>query len=553
VAISIPANAPPPLPQTPIQVEVLALREGQVVEARVVGVGTGGNTQLTVNGQLVDAALSVRLKPDVLIQLLVQGSGSNSKLTVLPQPSQGQGQPAVPTQPGAQPQPQSQPTQVVSQLGSTIAPAQTSTSATYQGQMPTQPVATQTAASQTTTINVQPSMVPVPLSNAPTQAATPQAPNVTAISTGVTGTTQTSPAAVQLEPGTVFRVQIQGSGTTARPVLVPVTNPNTASPSNQTSAQNIVPLAVQSQLQQAVSQTVQNAVVRQDSITTLLTSLAGLGAKLADLPKPVAQAGAEVLAGRLNLSAKPLDGEGLKQALTRSGVLFENTLQKSAGQPLPQGDLKSALLSLRSELRLWLGGDAQVKPQSQQPPPPPTPGAHPRASKPVNLPLPPNLSGTEAGARLAGQSEAARMQLSQLSSLSDGSFRSAQGPAGAASEINIELPMLFGGEMSVDQFQIFKDGSNGQDRENDGEWKMRFSINFSQTGEVGATVSLRGGKTGVMLWAEREDTAALLQESQDELEEALAARGLEPGAIRCRHGHPPQSQKPVGAFMDNCS
>lgn len=91
MAISIPANAPPPLPQTPIQVEVLALREGQVVEARVVGVGTGGNTQLTVNGQLVDAALSVRLKPDVLIQLLVQGSGSNSKLTVLPQPSQGQG------------------------------------------------------------------------------------------------------------------------------------------------------------------------------------------------------------------------------------------------------------------------------------------------------------------------------------------------------------------------------------------------------------------------------------------------------------------------------
>ena len=82
---------------------------------------------------------------------------------------------------------------------------------------------------------------------------------------------------------------------------------------------------------------------------------------------------------------------------------------------------------------------------------------------------------------------------------------------------------------------------------------MRFSINFSQTGEVGATVSLRGGKTGVMLWAEREETAAVLKESQGELEEALAARGLEPGAIRCRHGLPPQAKKPVGAFMDNCS
>jgi hypothetical protein len=72
---------------------------------------------------------------------------------------------------------------------------------------------------------------------------------------------------------------------------------------------------------------------------------------------------------------------------------------------------------------------------------------------------------------------------------------------------------------------------------------------------VGATVSLRGGKTGVMLWAEREETAAVLQERQGELADALSARGrgIEPGVIRCRAGHPPQAQKPVGAFMDNCS
>jgi hypothetical protein len=161
----------------------------------------------------------------------------------------------------------------------------------------------------------------------------------------------------------------------------------------------------------------------------------------------------------------------------------------------------------------------------------------------------------ETGARLLAQSESAlaRLQLTQLSSLPESSMRVAQGPAGAASEVNIELPLLFGGEMNVGQFQIFKDGRKGPDGNRDGEWKMRFSINFSQTGEVGATVSLRGGKTGVMLWAEREETAAVLKESQGELEEALAARGLEPGAIRCRHGLPPQAKKPVGAFMDNCS
>jgi hypothetical protein len=375
----------------------------------------------------------------------------------------------------------------------------------------------------------------------------------------VSGSNQNAPIAPQLEPGTVLKFQLQGSGANARPVLVPLANPNAASPSTPALPQNVHPLAVPAPnpLQQSVAQTVQNAVMRQDSITALLTSLAGLGTKLAELPKPVAQAGAELLAGRLNLSAKPLDGAGLKQAFFRSGVLFENSLQKSGVQVLPHGDLKSVLLTLRNELRIWLGSlrsEAQAKPPTQQPPPP-TPGAQPRTGAPSSQPLPANLSAMETGARLLAQSESAlaRLQLTQLSSLPESSMRVAQGPAGAASEVNIELPLLFGGEMNVGQFQIFKDGGKGADGKRDGEWKMRFSINFSQTGEVGATVSLRGGKTGVMLWAEREETAAVLKESQGELEEALAARGLEPGAIRCRHGLPPQAKKPVGAFMDNCS
>ena len=87
MAISLPATAPQPLPQTPAQAEALALREGQVVEARVVSAGQGGTTQLSIEGKLVDAALAVRLQPNTLVQLLVQGLGPNIRLTVLPQPS----------------------------------------------------------------------------------------------------------------------------------------------------------------------------------------------------------------------------------------------------------------------------------------------------------------------------------------------------------------------------------------------------------------------------------------------------------------------------------
>ncbi len=80
---------------------------------------------------------------------------------------------------------------------------------------------------------------------------------------------------------------------------------------------------------------------------------------------------------------------------------------------------------------------------------------------------------------------------------------------------------------------------------------MRFSINFSRTGEVGATVSLRGRKVGVMLWAERDEIAETLEDMTGELEQSLIAHGLQPGAIRCRKGPPPGARRSVGAFMDN--
>ncbi len=538
MAISLPSIAAQPHPQTAVQAEALALRAGQVVEARVVGSSASGTTQLSIGGQLVDAALAVRLKPDTLIQLLVQGSGSNTRLTVLPQPSQAPSSP--------QPQPQNVKVATQPATGPALVKEPSSTPAQ------TQPGATSQGTVQTSASSARPNLVPAPVSNAPALTPVPQSQAGTVGSQQAPSLVQTGQPA-QLEAGTVLRVQVQGAGVAGRPVLVPVVNPKPSTAATSSSTQNAVPVA--NPLQQAVTQTVQSAVTRQDSIATLLTSLAGLGTKLANLPKPVAKGSAEVLSGRFNLDAKPLDGAGLKQALARSGVVFENTLQRSGGMPLPQGDLKSALLGLRNELRLWLGGEPQTKSPSQQPPPPPTHGAQPRAGKPIILPMPANLSSAETGARLLGQTEAAlaRMQLTQLTSLPDGAMRAAQGPTGSAGELNMELPMLFGGELSVGQFQILKDGRKGAGGKGEEGWKMRFSINFSQTGEVGATVSLYGGKTAVMLWAEREETAEVLKESQGELEDALAARGLEPGTIRCRHGIPPQALKPVGAYMDDCS
>ncbi|MHA1164319.1 MAG: flagellar hook-length control protein FliK [Alphaproteobacteria bacterium] len=575
MAISVQANTAQPLPQNAAQMLAQALRSGQVVEARIVGGGASGTTQLAIGGQLVDAALPVPLQPGTLIHLLVQGSGHNARLTVLlqttptptpapapqPHPQPGQTPQAIPPQahsvqtPSINGQVNAQQAPALPQSPPQLLHAQTqapqpiadTTAARLQGQA-------QQALAQNVSANARPVLVtsPVPL-GVPAKGPVAQPQAVQAVAAAIRSRVP------QIEPGTVLRVQLSGTGPNARPVLVPVATPGgvAAKAQGQVQHQQTLPALVPNPVQQALTQTIQQSVARQDSITTLLTSLAGFGAKLADLPKPVAQAGTQVLAGRLNLNTRPLDGAGLKAALTRSGVLFESALLHGGTKALPQGDLKGALLTLRNVLTALLGKGEAGKAVSQQSalPPPPTSRTHPRAGRPVSLPLMSAAPNAATPAKLLGQNEAAlaRMRLVQISSLPEAVARPGQGPSGTAPEMNIELPLMFGGELSVGQFQIFKDGSGGANGDGSGEWKMRFSINFSQTGEVGATVSLRGGKTGVMLWAEREETAAVLQEMAGELADSLSARGLEPGFIRCRHGHSPQAQKPVGAFMDNCS
>jgi len=581
VAVSLQSNVAQSLPQqATVKVDALPLRAGEVVEARVVTSGQGGNAQLAIGNTLVDAALQVKLQEGALVRLLVQGAAPNIRLTILPNAPQVAGSQAsaqVPPQPTAQQSLPAQPQATVSQPGVPVAQSQ----AGLQSQGVSQPVSTPagnassqpaTVPAQTTASSQVPTATPITATrsaNLPGQlasvpnsqagAARPVLVNGSTASiasqnvVNATGSAQLSVTAQQLPPGTVLRVQIHGVGPQARPVLVPVQGGET-SRSTQTpaSTQQNFPAVIANPVQQAITQTIQASVFRQDSVAALLTTLAGLEGKLSELPRPVAQAGAELLNGRINLDGKPLDGPALKQALQRSGVLLESLLGK--GATASQGDLKSGLLKLASVLRAFVGEGANAKTESGHRPPPPTPGATPRAGQPSNGSSPPDLPPREMAARLLGQADAAlsRMRLTQLSSLPDAVVRGGQA-SGPAAELNMELPLLLGGQLSVGQFQILRDGKNGSGREKDGSWKMKFSVNFSQTGEVGATVSLRAKKIGVMLWAEREDVAEALDEMSGDLEQMLIARGLEPRSIRVRQGLPPPAKRAIGAYMDNWS
>lgn len=361
-----------------------------------------------------------------------------------------------------------------------------------------------------------------------------------------------------LQPGTQIHVRFEGSGQGARLVALPSASPQAApagsgghsAVGNTAPGAPSLPTRAATGPQLAVAQAAQAAVLRQDSAGTLFAALAGLPRRPVTLPSTGLDAVTRLQTAVLRPGAQPLDGGALKTAILRSGVFFEALLAR--GDPaLMQGDIKSGLLSLRAALAGVAPGKAKSDPRAGKGRPLlPARGAVGRAPAPV--PLSPSATTAREDARvLLAQVERvlARITLSQITSLSAAGERAS--PSQQA-EWTLELPVVWGNELSMAQFRIVRDGVAGS-RNGERGWTMQFAVNFTHTGEIGAHVSLRTRLVSVMLWAERAETAAALQEKLDTLSGALTARGLTPGRLGVRHGVPEPAQAPPGSVMDDRS
>jgi hypothetical protein len=294
--------------------------------------------------------------------------------------------------------------------------------------------------------------------------------------------------------------------------------------------------------QAALAQMVPEALARQDSIGPLLNSLAAVVQKAVALPEPVLRAALGVLAQRIVTTDAKVVAADLERAVAKSGVYLEASLAKA----LPTtGDAKSGLLALRDALGKWLG-EAPVAPAVREAPPP-LKGLPLRAPAAGLPPLPD--AARDVARTLHGQADAAvsRTKLMQMASLPD---------ADVARPINtpvrMELPFLIGHELVMAQIQIAREGSRREAERKRG-WTMRFALNFSATGEVGAEVGLLGKAVNVALWAVEPETAEAMQAALPELGAALEALGLDPGAVRIRQGAP-EPEKPVsGRLVDSVS
>lgn len=286
----------------------------------------------------------------------------------------------------------------------------------------------------------------------------------------------------------------------------------------------------------------QAAVPRQGPVTNLTAALADIAGKVV-LPEPVARAAQQVLAGRVAVDSPRFDGASLQAAIKGSGVFQEASLAR--GQlPLPQADMKTALLSLRQTLTNWIGQQAPLAAVAQIAPP--LKGHVPRARAGGDAP-PVDTSALpeEVGRQLLERTDAAlsRVRLHQQASLPDQATKTA--------DWSMDMPVLVGQQQTLLHIQIHRDQHGDPEGGSERGWQMRFAISLPDMGEVGAQVSLRAGNTGVMLWAAEPASSAALAAEVDVLRDGLTAAGLRPGAVIVRHGEPPApATTPSGHFVD---
>lgn len=294
----------------------------------------------------------------------------------------------------------------------------------------------------------------------------------------------------------------------------------------------------------ALNQPAQMAA-QQDSIVPLLKNLAVLSSRLPQMPPTVADAAVRLLASPI-VAERRLPAEVLKAAVRRAGVLLDPPVRPGSAPP----DVKSSLLQLRAGLLALLEGhDVAPVATAARRPAPPLPDAQPRGMRPDGPTLNADAAPRDAARTLLHQTDGAlsRLKLTQLASQpAEAALRA----AASAPDFMVELPMVLGAELGLMQLKVQRDGK-GRAKPGERGWRVRFAVSFSAIGEVGAQVALLGRTTNVTVWADRETTAAALEEMLPELGPALAARGLTVGAVRLRRGVPGDDTRPgSGRLMD---
>lgn len=293
---------------------------------------------------------------------------------------------------------------------------------------------------------------------------------------------------------------------------------------------------------------------RQASLEGLFKGLQGLAGQ-AELPEELRHSIDKIL-GLMPDGKQLSSADGLAKALQQSGVFLEAKLLGGQAQQLPQ-DLKANLLRLISQLlptlpgaaplvgagassalalpafiRNTLGALGQNSPRQQA----------------MTFPLPSRLLQSldqEADLEILLKLAAAavsRLQTHQLSSLAQTQVT----PEGnLLTTWQLEVPMRNQQDVVPLQIKLQREESGTESRKEQKEtlWRIDLAFDLDPLGPLQVQAQLLRGSLSSQLWAERADTALLVDAELGNLRQRLLDAGLEVGELSCRQGMPPQGPK----------
>ncbi len=268
---------------------------------------------------------------------------------------------------------------------------------------------------------------------------------------------------------------------------------------------------------------------QQNGYAPLLATVSALAQRPAmrQLP-PTLRTALALLEHTMPTPADVTRGEGLRSALSRSGMFLESHLARPPANlaTVVEDDWKGALVRL-AEL---------LDQRASAPPPtgrndiaPPLLQRGPRSQARLDVPL---LAGDDVAPliqRLHGDVKAAlaRLEVAQLE-------------ASIAPAWMIELPIhgTDGTDILQVQLEYAMDNQQGGHR-----WTLGFAIDLPALGPVQGELQLHEPRLAVRLWAERAETAQALERQFTPLRQRLAACGVLLDQLSCQVGMPqPQSR-----------
>lgn len=388
------------------------------------------------------------------------------------------------------------------------------------------------------------------------------------------------PAGQTFAPGT--RVEVNIGGTAANPSVTVAPLPADTAPTRPTQAPTSNALATQ----QVAASIVGDAAARQNGLAPLYADLAALAQRGVALPAPVIAVARQLLDVPIDLTRKTtVSAAEIKTALMQSGLVPPSSLvAASAGSAAPAmgapqtqiAGLNLVLGLLRRTLTAWRDEDqidapqtgntaaaesavrasvADVRPAPRDNAPPPPFRSGPTVPQPpVQAALPEDMSAPALAQHLLDRTEAAiaRQTLLQVASLSDGDSTAAK--AGTeARHLIFDVPLATPQGTAIAQFRIEQDGARHAAETGKPAWRTSFAIDVEPMGRVHAHISLVGDRTAVTLRAERQESAALLNNHVAQLEASLREADLEPGTLACLNStaDTPSPAVAPGLFLDS--